>query len=315
DGGASWAEFKGGNFPSVAVRELAIQPREDDLVIATHGRGIWIIDDLAPLRAPGGHALARAAAFLPGRPTQQRMAERGFRNENGDASYRGLNPLGGAVVSYYQRARPIYGPLKLEVLDDKGKVVDTLAPGMRRGLSRVSWTMRLPPPRGPRAAEVAFGASDGPRVLPGTYTVRLTRGGETLETKLKIDLDRRAPFNLADRKAQLAAVMQAWQLFGDMSALVDRIEQARAGAAPPLQARLDEVRQKIVATKEGGNITGEERLREHLATIYARINGWEGRPARYQVERIATLRKELEAVRAEVDRLVAPTGSAAGGEH
>src|SRR5262249_329601 len=264
DGGASWAEFKGGNFPSVAVRELAIQPREDDLVIATHGRGIWIIDDLAPLRAPGGHALARAAAFLPGRPTQQRMAERGFRNENGDASYRGLNPLGGAVVSYYQRARPIYGPLKLEVLDEKGKVVDTMAPGMRRGLNRVTWSMRLPPPRVPRAAEVAFGATEGPRVLPGTYTVRLTRGGDKLETKIKVELDGRAPYTLADRKAQLAAVMLAWDLFGDMSALIDRIEQARKAAEPTLAAKLDEVRKKIVATKEGGHITGEERLREHL---------------------------------------------------
>jgi photosystem II stability/assembly factor-like uncharacterized protein len=318
DGGASWAEFKGGGFPSVAVRDLAIQARDQDLVIATHGRGIWIIDDLTALRGLGGDVLARSAAFLPGRPTQQRMPARGGY-PSGDAAYEGRNPLGGAVVSYYQRARPIYGPLKLEVLDADGKLVDTLAPSTRRGLNRTTWTMRLPPPKVPRAAQIANGATDGPRVLPGSYTVRLTRGGETLEQKLQVELDRRAPYKLADRKAQLAAALQAVDLFADMSALVDRIEAARADASAKGEgaraAKLDELRKKIVATKEGGAVTGEERLREHLAQVYARINGWEGRPSKYQTDRVLALRRELAEVRAEVDRVLAPAGGPGAEAH
>src|SRR5207248_10072637 len=50
DGGKQWAQFKGNHFPAVAVRDLAIQSRENDLVLATHGRGIWIVDDIVPLR-------------------------------------------------------------------------------------------------------------------------------------------------------------------------------------------------------------------------------------------------------------------------
>src|SRR4029079_6976979 len=76
DAGGHWAEFKGGEFPSVAVRDLQIQPRENDLVIATHGRGIWIVDDLSPLRAFTADVLARSVVFLPGRPVQQRMQGR-----------------------------------------------------------------------------------------------------------------------------------------------------------------------------------------------------------------------------------------------
>src|SRR5262249_14714524 len=72
DGGGSWAEFKGGDFPSVAVREVQVHPREHDLVIATHGRGIWIVDDITPLRSLGKELLAKPAAFLAGRPIQQR---------------------------------------------------------------------------------------------------------------------------------------------------------------------------------------------------------------------------------------------------
>ena len=64
DGGQKWGEFKGGDFPSVAVRDLQIHPRENDLVIATHGRGIWIVDDLTPLRALSSEAFARHLASL-----------------------------------------------------------------------------------------------------------------------------------------------------------------------------------------------------------------------------------------------------------
>ncbi len=76
DRGATWAAFKGGNFPSVAVRDIAIQPRDGDVVLATHGRGIWIVDDVTPLRALTPDVLAREVSFLPGRPVQQRIRGR-----------------------------------------------------------------------------------------------------------------------------------------------------------------------------------------------------------------------------------------------
>jgi photosystem II stability/assembly factor-like uncharacterized protein len=314
DGGARWAEFKGGDFPSVAVRDLAIQPRDNDLVIGTHGRGIWIIDDVTPLRALTPEVLAKDAAFLPGRPVQQRMGGVGGWVE-GDAAFIGQNPPGGAVITYYQRTRHLLGPIRLEILDASGKHVDTLNPPKRRGLNRVVWSMQVPPPRVPRAATLAFAASQGPRVLPGFYTVRLTKGSEVIETKLEIGLDRRAPYGLADRKEQFEAAMRVHALFGDMSALVDRIEGARhasgarAKALPDgsalkprlaaLSAQLEEVRKKIVATKEGGAITGEERIREHADLLYSALLGWEGKPARYQLDRIDALRHELADVAKE----------------
>ncbi len=125
DGGRDWAEFKGGDFPAVAVRDIAIQPRDNDLVIATHGRGIWIIDDITPLRALGDAMLASEAAFLPARPVQQRIEGRGGWAD-GDATFVGDNPPGGAVITYYQRTRHLFGPLKLEILDADGSVVDEL---------------------------------------------------------------------------------------------------------------------------------------------------------------------------------------------
>jgi photosystem II stability/assembly factor-like uncharacterized protein len=319
DAGAAWAEWKGGDFPSVAVREVQVHPRDNDLVIATHGRGIWIVDDITPLRALSADVLAKAAAFLPGRPVQQRMPSQGGWVE-GDASFVGPNPTGGATITYYQRSRHLFGPIKIEVLDASGQLVDTIPATKRRGLNRVAWSMQLPPPRVPRAAQLAFNASRGPRVLPGTYTVRLTKGSEVIETKLEVGLDRRAPYGLEERREQLDAAMRVVALFGRMSALVDRIEAARGAAQArvkglpegdplatkerALEGRLEEVRKKIVATKEGGAITGEERLREHADILYGAILSWEGRPTGYQVERIAALDRELDDVTKDLDSVL-----------
>ena len=79
---------KGGNFPAVAVRDLAIHPRDHDLVIATHGRGMWIIDDITPLRTLTPAVLSANAAFVEGRPVEQRIPAFGGW-VNGDASFVG----------------------------------------------------------------------------------------------------------------------------------------------------------------------------------------------------------------------------------
>src|SRR5438128_6617362 len=172
DGGQQWAHYKGNDLPSVAVRDLAIHPRDNDLVIATHGRGIWIVDDITPLRALTPEALASSVAFLPGRPTAQRL-QAGGGWANGDAVYVGANPPSDAVITYYQRRRHIFGDMKLEVFDASGKLIGMMPTSKRRGLNRVTWSIGLEPPRVPPAASAAFGAAFGPRVLPGTYTRQL----------------------------------------------------------------------------------------------------------------------------------------------
>ncbi|MEZ4360989.1 MAG: hypothetical protein R3B48_12470 [Kofleriaceae bacterium] len=329
DGGARWAQFKGGDFPSVSVREVQIHPRDHDLIIGTHGRGIWIVDDLTPLRALTSETLLKQTAFLPSRPVQQRMQGNGGWVE-GDATFVGENPAGGVEITYYLRTRHIFGSMKLEILDASGKLIDTVAATKRRGINRVVWSARVPPPTVPKAAQLAFSATSGPRVVPGTYTLRMTRGAEVVERKFTLGLDRRAKFTVADRRAQFAAVMKAHALFGEMNKLVTNLDAtraallARAAALPANDAlatklraaagRLEETKKQIVATKEGGAITGEERIREHLDNAYGAINRWEGRPARYQVERVEVLRRELADVKKEFDGIVARDVRALDGE-
>lgn len=320
DGGKAWAQFKGGRFPAVAVRDLAIQPRDNDLVLATHGRGIWIVDDITPWRALTADLLTQEASFVSARPVQQRIEANGGW-ANGAAVFVGDNPPEGAVITYYQRSRHLFGKLKIEVLDASGRVVDELPASKRPGLNRVIWSMREKPPRVPPAAQIAGAGIRGPRVLPGVYTVRMTKAGKVSETKLTVGLDRRVKFTEADRKAQFDAAMKVRVLFGDESALIDRIVALRAslaktgGALPEgdalrktvtdFDAKVDAVRKQIVATTEGGAITGEERLREHTDQLYGAILSYEGKPGGYQIANIDALRKELDDVMKEFEQLIA----------
>src|SRR5881628_69520 len=226
DGGKNWAQFKGNRFPAVAVRDLAIQPREDDLVLATHGRGIWIVDDISPLRALSAQTLASDAVLIPGKPVEQRMQGNGGWAE-GDASYAGDNPASGAPITYYQKARHVIGRMKLEILDAKGNVVDEVPASKRRGLNRVSWPMRTKPPQVPPAASLAGSSAFGERFLPGSYTVRLTKAGQVASEPLTVTLDRRATFSVADRQAQFAAAERVKGMFERMSKLVAQINGVR----------------------------------------------------------------------------------------
>jgi photosystem II stability/assembly factor-like uncharacterized protein len=320
DGGKNWAQFKGNHFPAAAVRDLAIHPRDNDLVLATHGRGIWIVDDITPLRALTPDLLKQDVAFVSAHPIQQRIEGQGGW-ANGDAVFVGENPPDAAVINYYQRERHLFGKMKLEVLDSSGRVLDELPASKRSGLNRVTWPMRVKPPRVPPGAQIAVAGIQGPRVVPGDYTVRLTKAGKVYETKLTIGLDRRAKFSPADRKAQFDAAMRVVSLFGDESALMDRIialrqAVAQSGAALPegdplrkqisdFDGRVDGVRKKIVATTEGGAITGEERLREQTDQLYGAILSYEGKPAVYQLAYIDTLKRELSDAAKEFDELLA----------
>jgi len=171
----------------------------------------------------------------------------------------------------------------------------------------------------PPAARALYAATQGPRVLPGTYTVKMTKGGQTYAESLKVALDPRATYTVEDRKQQFELAMRLYRMLGHMSYAVAAISgvtndaQVRAAKLPekdPLRARLqqlaqqvDALRSKIVATKEGGAVTGEERIREYVGDLYGDVNQYEGRPADYQLARAESLSRDLEDVITDFHKL------------
>src|SRR5579863_8491063 len=190
--------------------------------------------------------MSKEAALIAGRPSRQYFQAQGGWPE-GDESFHGRNRPGEALITYYQKGRHIFGDLKIEIFDQNGKLVDTVPGSKHRGLNRANWPMRVKAPAVPPAASALFGAAQGPRVLPGTYTVKMTKGDNVYEEKLKVVLDPRATYTVDDRKAQFDLVNKLSGEFSHMSYGVSAIagvrDSAKADAAKlpdkdPLRAKL-----------------------------------------------------------------------------
>ena len=319
DGGARWAAL-GGGLPPVAVRDLAIHPREGDLVIATHGRGLYVVDDLTPLRRLTHEVLATEVALLDSRPGVLTIPATDFRY-GGDDEFVGQGLGENTFIAYYLKKRHMFGDLRLEVYDDKGQLLSSLPGAKRRGLNRVAWPMRLRAPKLPRAATLVpqYYSFVGPRVAEGTYTVKLVKGQETLTGQVRLAPDPRSRHTAEDRALQQRTALQLYRTLETLTftvdALVDLRDQARkkAEALPAGDAArrrftafadsLERHRARLVATRESGGITGEEKLREQLGALYGAVNGYEGRPTQSQLERTTVLIQELERAVADLDAL------------
>ncbi len=318
DRGATWARFSG-NLPKVAVRGIAIHPREGDLILATHGRGVYIIDDLTPIRQLTPEVRNAEVAFLPARTAVQKI-EAGIQDFAGDDEFSGQNPDDAAQIIYYLKKRHVVGELKIEVFGPDGKLLSTLPAGKRKGINRVAWSMRLPPPKLPAATSLVIAGGNsfaGPRVLPATYTVKLTKGGQTIEQKIDVVSDPRAKHSEEDRAARFAAALEAYNSLATLTyvaeTLADIRGQADAKAAEskagdaakkPLDAlskQIWELYKTLVATGPGGWLSGEEQLREKLTAAYGGINGYDGRPTKAQLDAKALLEKQLADAGAKLE--------------
>ena len=318
DGGTQWAQIKG-EFPNVAVRDLAIHPREHDLLIATHGRGLWILDDLTALRALTPEVLAADARMLPSRPSVMVIPSSEQRFEASEYVGRSLDDA--TSVSYYLKKRHMFGDLKLEVYGPDGKLVTSTPGGKRRGLNRVSFPTRLKGPKVPPASNLVpqqF-AFVGPLLPEGKYTVKLVRDKDTLTSQVELVADPRSTHTPEERAAQREMAHRLYRDLESLTYTVDAItdarDQARARAdklpktdalAKKLTAAADKfeaLRQSLVAVREGGQISGDEKLREKMGTLYGAVNGYSGRPTNSQTRYADVVEGELNAAQAKFEAL------------
>ncbi len=316
DGGGSWARFAE-NLPRVAVRDLAIHPTEHDLILATHGRGVYIVDDLSALRGLTAEIMAQEVALLPSRPSPMVLSG-GLSWFGSDDEFVGRNPPESASIDYWLKKRHLFGDLKIEVLDADGELLTTLPGRKRRGLNRVGWPMRLPAPTVPPATAL-IPAFQGPRVPEGTYAVRLTKGKTVLEGEVTLVADPRNPHPREDRLLQQRTALHVYDLLEALTFLADSVtdlrDQAenRAGGlsgrdrdrVEALRTGLAELHDTLVVTSGAGMLSGQEKLRERLGNLYGAVSGYDGRPTDSQLELLDRLEVELEDRRGTFEGLVA----------
>ncbi len=303
DQGENWARFSE-NLPRVAVHDLVIHPTEHDLVIGTHGRGVYVIDDITPLRGLNQEIIDANVAVLDTRSAPMILNAQ-IQSFGAHDAFVGSNPPQAATIVYYLKKRHLFGDLKVEVFGDDGRLIATLPGGKRRGLNRVEWPMRFKAPKFPPATNLVPGFL-GPRVPEGQYRVVLTKGKETIESTVQLVADPRTPHSKRDRIAQQTLALELYDMINDLSFLSDNLieirDQAKAraeGADEALAESLGTFAEELetlrtsLASSKGGMISGEEQLRERLGTLYGNVTSYDGRPTRTQFDRRDSLNGEL----------------------
>jgi len=194
NGGKEWMPLNLKNLPNVAVHDILVHPRDNDLILATHGRSIWIFDDATVIQQMTPQILSSNAHLFSIRPAL-RYTARFTRYGIGDKVFAGPNPQTGALITYYLKDKlDEKATLKVQVFDRDGKLVqDIERPAREKGLNRVAWNLRFGGPevrRPPTEEQIAFGGgARGPQVMPGTYTVKLTVNDKVFEERVEVKLD------------------------------------------------------------------------------------------------------------------------------
>jgi len=183
DGGARWHPFKA-NMPWVKVTDLVVHPRENDLVVATYGRGVWVTD-ITPLQEMTAANLAADVHLFDVEPRTQRVYG-GIGNYQllGDSHLFTPNEPNAVVINYYLKG-PAAGPAKVKVADAYGKVLAEINGPAEAGVHSVLWGMREQRPGQPGGRGPGMGGG-GAMVDPGEYVVTLEVGGKTLTKKALI---------------------------------------------------------------------------------------------------------------------------------
>jgi photosystem II stability/assembly factor-like uncharacterized protein len=249
DDGTTWRPLRL-NLPTVAVHEIVV--KDDDLVVGTHGRSIWILDDLQPVREMNERiAQANVHLFSVADTVRWRMGGGTWAGKYA----RFPNPPYGASIYYFLKEKP-KGELKLEILDAQSRVVHTLSSVPREpdyssdyddpedfkkaalaiepGVQRAVWNLRWEGAKKIKGGKIDTGdPAEGPRAVPGPYTVRMTVDGRTHNAPLRVVPDPRGEPAAADVEAQVAFALRVRD---DISKLTQLVEQVRS-VREQLQAR------------------------------------------------------------------------------
>ncbi len=230
--GEDWFPWRNG-VPPAPVRSLVIHPRDHDLVIGTHGRAIYILDDIRPLRALAGspellsaplHLFGTQPAYLRGE-----AAVDGYHFA-GDAMFQGQTKTPGATVTYSIGPSVRAPSATIEILDPGGQVIRSLEGPATVGIHRIGWDLRETNPSG-ESTDGGFFGPQGLEVLPGTFEVRVLAGGSEATGPLEVLPDPRVEIPMEDRIQKRHAVEEMTALMATLQDLQDRLRSVTQGVA------------------------------------------------------------------------------------
>ena len=341
--GGQWTRIKA-NLPTMPIYEIKQHPRENDLILSSHARGIWILDDVSPIQEWGKSENADAYVFTSEGGTIMNLANDQMKGFEGDRLFLGQNPAPGATLAYRLKAEA--KEVKFTIKDASGNTVRELSGNDMRdrnkaGLNIVKWDLRvqplrpLPPAPGAPAGGggpgggggFGGGGNNGPYVLPGTYRATLNvngRDAQTIDVAVKsdaliqiTDMDRRTWFETArDLHDLQAKANDVAEMVQTAFAQVQLLQQQTRGQtlAPSVKQDLDNVVKEFEAVRRrlglgqqgGGGFGGNtENLRGRIGQIKGQVMASTAQPTNTQVMQVRDVRAQLPGLIDQANAVVA----------
>ncbi len=340
DGGKTWVN-KWKDFPTVAVRDIQVHPREKDLVIGTHGRGVWIVDDIRCLEAMP-EAMNNASLLFPVKPATLFSLKNSVETYS-DPGFAGENPTFGACLTFYLKEKPgAADKFRLMIYDGEGKEVRALRAVPEKGINRVYWDLReeptptdmpgaMPAGMGGGGGRGGFGGG-GPWALPGEYKAVLGLNGQNSEQRFEVKADPRQAITLEERKLsrnyarEIAALVQKGNRYmatiNRLSAELDQLDKnlraAKAADAAILESvknlrlKLEPLKEAYAPSKEGQ--TGYRQpyvialrggtLPEQLRRVMSTVTGSQGAPTQTVIDQYKDIEAVLTPLLGKLDEVV-----------
>ena len=325
DDGEHWQSLQL-NLPVVPVRDMVV--KDDDLVLGTHGRSFWILDDLTPLHQLNERVAAADVHLFKPRASY-RMG--GFSFGRPSAGF-GRNPPNGVLVHYYFKERP-EGEVKLEFVEEDGTPIREFSSVPERGqeegavkveagMNRFVWDMRYEEASRFQGMVMWAGRLSGPRAVPGTYQVRLTVGERSFTESFEIKKDPRVPATSADLQEQFDlliairdrvsqandAVKQIRDIRSQIDAAVKRVEgesyaEAISEKAKEIENVLGDVEKAIYQTKNQSRqdpLNFPIRLNNKIAALTGVVSSADAKPTEQAYAVFEDLSGQLQV---QLDRL------------
>ncbi len=213
NGGGQWHRIKS-NLPTVPVDDILIHSRDNDLILGTHGRGVWILDDLTPLVQLSDAVVATDLHLFDIRAAAQYRIY-SHKGNTGHKMFIAPNPPEGALISYYLKSKAgEKDELKITISDASGKVVRDLKGSTEAGINRTNWDLRHERPAQPDPDADFLGPPRGPLVPTGTYSVKVSLGSWSASKTVLVEEDPRIAVSGAERKEWYEACVAAARLWG-----------------------------------------------------------------------------------------------------
>lgn len=338
DGGEHWNKL-GMGLPTVPVDDIQIQPRENDLILATHGRSIYILDDMTSLQKLNSQVLGENLHLFPIRNT---IAWHIYQNRWFDAQqvFLGPNPPDGALIDFYLKAKPAKDArLRITILDTSGKQVREIDDAKAdAGINRINWDLAYDPPVKPTPEQLAAqaqgffgGGARGPMVDPGTYTVKVSLGDDSQTQTVQVMEDPRIQLSDADRAARHDLVMQLYGLYktadegqktvaGLKKSLTDALAAWKKPGAPKipddiqkqadaLSKKVNDIGDKFISAAGFGSAGGPLHytpppLPMRIGRLMFQLEGYSAAPTQPEKDEAAAVSQELSQAMDVVHGLV-----------